>query len=514
MKNKSVRLRFAPSPTGPLHIGGVRTALYNYLMAKKNNGSFILRIEDTDQSRYVPGAEEYIQDALKWCGLILDEGPEKGGDYGPYRQSERTEIYKKYASELVNNGKAYKAFDTPEELDAKRAEAQANGNHNWQYDAKTRGEMRNSLSLSPAEVDRLEQDNMPFVIRFKMPENHTVHFVDQVRGEVSFDTNVLDDKVLYKADGYPTYHMANVIDDHLMAISDVVRGEEWLSSTPLHILLYEALGWEDTIPKFAHLPLILKPVGQGKLSKRDGAKFGFPVFPLTWEDPETKEVSEGFKETGFLAEGLDNFLAFLGWNPGTEDEIFNLDQMVDLFSIDRVSKAGARFDYEKALWFNQQHIQRASVEELLPAVSQAFNKVTIEITPEEIASIIRLFQDRVHLIPEFVSQSAYITGDVPEYDEKMIKKKWKPEQSEIFRQLIEQLQDCTPWTSAQIEDTVKHFMTQNNLGFGQVLPILRLAICGTMQGPVIFDVMQLLGQEKTVNRLNEAIPYFNTIKKQ
>ncbi len=511
MKDQSVRLRFAPSPTGPLHIGGVRTALYNYLLAKKHNGSFILRIEDTDQNRYVEGAEQYIQDALSWCGLTLDEGPSQGGDYGPYRQSERGEFYKKYIDHLLQSGWAYKAYDTPEELNQKREQAEKDGHKNWQYDASTRGEMKNSISLSESEVNDLEAHNTAYVIRFKMPKQETVQFVDLIRGKVEFTTDVLDDKVLYKADGYPTYHMANVIDDHEMKISHVIRGEEWLSSTPLHVLLYKALGWENEQPKFAHLPLILKPQGQGKLSKRDGAKFGFPVFPLSWTDPETKELWEGYKETGFIPDGFDNFLAFLGWNPGTDQEYFSIDELASVFSTDRISKSGARFDYDKAKWFNQQHIIHSTAEELFPLVKPKFDQQNYKTSDDRLLQIIDLYKERVELINEFPTQSYYLFDEVREYDEKSIRKKWKPDNSEHFLELAAEFSSQPTWDEDSIEQTVKLFMEKTGFGFGQVLPTLRLAICGTMKGPSIYSVMELLGQEESAGRLTKAIPYFTSI---
>ncbi|MBX2845725.1 MAG: glutamate--tRNA ligase, partial [Saprospiraceae bacterium] len=387
----TVRVRFAPSPTGPLHIGGVRTALYNYLFAKKHNGTFILRVEDTDQTRYVPGAEDYIKQSLNWAGLELDEGPDQGGEFGPYRQSERKALYAEYTNTLIDNGWAYRAFDTPEELDAKREAAKAAGNHSWQYDSTTRLEMKNSLTLSKEEEATFLAAGTPFAVRFKIPKDETVEFVDEIRGKVSFQTNVLDDKVLYKADGMPTYHMANVIDDHHMAISHVIRGEEWLPSTPLHVLLYKAFGWEH--PAFAHLPLILKPQGQGKLSKRDGAKFGFPVFPLVWQDGE--ESWAGYRETGFYPDGFNNMLAFLGWNPGTDQEIFSLEELIEAFDLEKVSKSGARFDYDKAKWFNQQHLIQKDDEAIAIDAHPYFAEAGMELSAETIFKVVQLYKERV-----------------------------------------------------------------------------------------------------------------------
>ena len=505
--SQPIRVRFAPSPTGPLHIGGVRTALYNYLFAKKNQGTFILRIEDTDQNRYVEGAEEYIMQALEWAGMTIDEGVQQGGDFGPYRQSERGEIYKKYANTLIENGWAYKAYDTPEELQSKRDEIE-----NWQYDATTRDTMRNSLTISEEEQKDLESKNTPFVVRFKIPTNQTVEFTDEIRGKVSVETSVLDDKVLFKADGFPTYHMANVIDDHLMEISHVIRGEEWLPSTPLHVLLYKAFGWEA--PNFAHLPLILKPEGQGKLSKRDGAKFGFPVFPLNWNDKENQEEWTGYKETGFLPVAFTNFLAFLGWNPGTEQELFSLEELANSFELERVSKAGARFDYDKAKWFNQQHISKQSNEELAQLAKPYFAESGIYINNEQLNDVIELFKERITLVNELPASSAYLFAPVSEYDEKMIRKKWKPEWSEQFENLTKKLSELNNWTAESIETCVKEFMNESGLGFGQVLPTLRLAICGTMQGPSIFHVMALIQQDEVVNRISQALPMFTELKNE
>lgn len=506
----NVRVRFAPSPTGPLHIGGVRTALYNFLLAKKLGGTFVLRIEDTDQTRFVEDAEQYIFDALKWAGMQPTESPLHGGEFGPYRQSERLHIYKSYTNILIDNGWAYKAFDTPEELNQKREDAKAEGNHSWQYDNHTRNEMRNSLTLSVDEVAKLEAENTPFVVRFKVPKHETVTFTDLVRGEVSFQTDVLDDKVLFKTDGFPTYHMANVIDDYSMKISHVIRGEEWLSSTPLHVLLYKAFGWADKMPQFAHLPLILKPVGKGKLSKRDGAKLGFPVFPMNWSDDD--ETWPGYKETGFLPEAFVNFLSFLGWNPGTEQELFSINELAESFSLDRVSKSGARFDYDKAKWFNQQHILGKSNEDLVELAKPHFIEKHIALSDEELLEVVDLFKERIEFINELPTVSYYLFKDVENFDEKMIRKKWKPELTNQFSSLIEQFSQLQDWTRDAIEAAVKDFMKENELGFGQVLPTLRLAMCGTMKGPDIFTVIYLLKKEVTLSRLEKGITYFNELK--
>jgi len=502
-----VRVRFAPSPTGPLHIGGVRTALYNYLFAKRNGGSFILRVEDTDQARYVEGAEKYIKDALKWSGLTLNEGPDEGGEYGPYRQSERKDLYAKYTNTLIEKGWAYRSFDSPDDLDKKREAAKADGNHSWQYDAKSRGEMKNSLTLNEDEENALIDQGVPFAVRFKIPANQVVEFNDAIRGRVSFQTNVLDDKVLFKADGMPTYHMANVIDDHHMAISHVIRGEEWLPSTPLHVLLYKAFDWEA--PIFAHLPLILKPEGQGKLSKRDGAKFGFPVFPLKWVDPDSNEEWAGYKETGFYPEGFNNMLAFLGWNPGTEQEIFSLVELMESFSLEKVSKSGARFDYEKAKWFNQQHLIQKDDEAIAIDAKPFFDKAGINADAETIFQVCVLYKERVQFLHEIPEKAAYIFGPVKDWDEKMIRKKWKPENREAIKTLNTTLLEIPEFNSKTIEASVKQFMEATGLGFGQVLPVLRLAICGTMKGPSIFDVMEMVGKQTVNERLTAAINNWN-----
>jgi len=510
MSNNKVRVRFAPSPTGPLHIGGVRTALYNYLLARQLGGTMILRIEDTDQTRLVKGAEQYIIDSLKWSGIEIDEGPTQGGEFGPYRQSERGTIYREFISKLLNSGWAYKAYDSPEELDAKRNEAKNTGNHSWQYDSSSRSEMKNTMTLTQDEIKSLEDKNIPYVVRFKVPKDESVKFKDLIRGDVEFNTSQLDDKVLFKADGFPTYHMANVIDDHLMKISHVIRGEEWLSSTPLHVLLYKALGWENEAPHFAHLPLILKPVGQGKLSKRDGAKFGFPVFPMTWNDAQTNEEWQGYKETGFLPEGYINMLSFLGWNPGTEQEVFTMEKLIKDFSLERVSKSGARFDYEKAKWFNQQHIKEMDVTDLVELAKPHFENQGISVN--QLEKVVTLFRDRVEFISDFPSKAYYLFDEVSEYDEKAIRKKWKPELTDQFKSLIKQLNGLETWNRDNIEQTIKQFMEDNSLGFGQVLPALRLAICGTMKGPDIFEVMAFINKENVIKRLESGISLFNQMK--
>ncbi|HFA51122.1 MAG TPA: glutamate--tRNA ligase [Bacteroidetes bacterium] len=508
MSNKNIRVRFAPSPTGPLHIGGVRTALYNYLFAKKMGGTFILRIEDTDQGRYVPGAENYIVESLKWCGLLPEEGPGIGGGHGPYRQSERKAIYGKYAHKLVENGKAYYAFDTPEELNAKREEERAKGNHNFRYDNVTRNEMKNSLTLPAAETAQKLAAGEAFTIRLKVPVGGAVSFQDLVRGEVTFQTDDLDDKVLLKADGMPTYHMANIVDDHLMEISHVIRGEEWLSSTGHHVLLYQALGWEGTMPQFAHLPLILKPTGKGKLSKRDGAKLGIPVFPIAWEAEKEEDRFLGFREFGFLPEAVINFLAFLGWNPGTEQEIFSLEELCGAFSIEKISKGGARFDYDKAKWYNQQYIQATDAAELAKIVRPLMEEKGYSVSDDFLVDYCELMRDRVVLLPEFVSAGSYFFEGVKIYDDKNIAKRWKPELKPVFEALIDLLEKTDSFEAVTLERGIKDFIAERELKMGQVFPLLRIALAGTMKGPAVFKMIELLGKTETVGRLKTAIEYF------
>ncbi len=509
---KNVRVRFAPSPTGPLHIGGVRTALYNYLFAKKYGGTFILRIEDTDQGRYVPGAEEYIIESLKWCGLVPGEGPGFGGEFVPYRQSERKAIYQKFALELVSRGEAYYAFDTPEELDFYRKTEAEKGNHNFKYDNVTRQEMKNSLTLPAEEVNRRLDAGEDYVIRLKVPENETVTFEDLIRGEVSFQTNELDDKVLMKSDGMPTYHLANIVDDHLMKISHVIRGEEWLPSTGHHVLLYRAFGWEATMPQFAHLPLILKPDGKGKLSKRDGAKFGMPVFPLGWKGDTPEDNFDGFREFGFLPEAVVNFLAFLGWNPGTEQEIFSLDELCEAFSIEKISKSGARFDYDKAKWYNQQYLHAIRGETLAEMIRPSLESQGYKVSADYLAAVCDLMKDRLTLLPDLVTQAYYFFTDVHTFDDQNIVKRWNAESRPDFEALTTALADAPGFDAASLEEVVKNFMEARNLKMGQVMPVLRLALAGTMKGPAVYEMMEVLGKERTVGRLQKAFDYFDTVK--
>jgi len=507
MDNKNIRVRFAPSPTGPLHIGGVRTALYNYLFAKKNGGTFILRIEDTDQNRYVPGAEQYIMESLKWCGIDIDEGVEQGGDYGPYRQSERKEIYNKYAEQLIESGNAYYAFDTPKELETLRNKLESEKAANKSYSASSRMEMKNSLTLPKEEVKRIIDAGEPYVIRFKMPENEDIHFSDIIRGEITVNSSALDDKVLFKSDGMPTYHLANIVDDHLMEISHVIRGEEWLPSLPLHVMLYRAFGWDA--PQFAHLPLILKPNGKGKLSKRDGDKGGFPVFPLEWKNPETGEVSPGYRESGYLPEAFINMLAFLGWNPGTEKEIFSTDELIEAFSIDRVGKAGARFDPEKAKWFNHQHLQMKSDEELKELFQKILKEKGIEAPGEYVVKVIRLIKDRATFVSDFWEHSDFFFIAPVEYDAKMVKKRWKENTGDILANLMKALEKTDNFSAATLEPAIKEYLEKNELGMGQVMTALRLALVGSGRGPGVFEIMEMLGRQEVANRVERAINQIN-----
>ena len=503
-QKSNVRVRFAPSPTGPLHIGGVRTALYNYLFAKKNGGTFILRIEDTDQKRYVEGAEEYIQDALNWLGLEIEEGPKQGGEFGPYRQSERSELYKKYAQQLVDDGKAYYAFDTPEELDAWRTKLKAEGIHSPRYDHASRLQMSNSLSLPEEEVAQKLAAGVPYVIRFKIDAGSTVKFTDLIRGEVEFQTSELDDKVMMKADGLPTYHLANIVDDHSMKISHVIRGEEWLPSTALHTLLYRAFNWEDTKPQFAHLPLINNPDGKGKLSKRHGKKFGFPVFPIDWNAENEEDSFPGFREVGFDPAAVINFLALLGWNPGTEQELFSLEELANAFSIERINKSGARFDYDKAKWFNQQYIGSKSEVELSNIVKGILKENDIELTDEKAHLWAQLLKDRVELYPEFYSKGASFK-EIEDYDYKTFRKKFKEENTAHFNAIIGDLKSMEEWDTEKISHAVKSYMEKESLSFGAIFPILRIALSGTTKGPDLFGMMELLGKDDVLNRL-ESIP--------
>lgn len=495
------RVRFAPSPTGPLHIGGVRTALYNYLYSRQQGGDFILRIEDTDSSRFVPGAEEYIQETFDWLGLSFDESPEKGGAYGPYRQSERKEIYKEYVAYLLEKGAAYIAFDTPEELDAKRSEIP-----NFQYDASTREGMRNSLTLPESETQSLIHDGVQYVVRIKVTPGVDILVNDMIRGEVIINSSVLDDKVIYKsADELPTYHLANVVDDYLMEITHVIRGEEWLPSAPLHVWLYKSLGWEENMPQFAHLPLLLKPDGKGKLSKRDGDRLGFPVFPLEWTDPASGEVSSGYRETGYLPDAVINFLAFLGWNPGTEQEIFSLDELVQAFSFDRCSKSGAKFDVEKAKWYNHQYILKMEDDKLAELFQPYLEEKGIKASREKVTGVVSLVKDRVHFVNELWDQSAYFFVAPESYDEKTVRKRWKEDTPEHMRQLIELIQQMDDFSAGNQEEIVMEWIQKNGLHTGNIMNAFRLAIVGEGKGPHMFNITEIIGKEETVKRLERAI---------
>lgn len=495
------RVRFAPSPTGPLHIGGVRTALYNYLFAKKNQGDLILRIEDTDTQRFVPGAEKYITDSFEWLGITFDEGPHVGGDYGPYRQSERKDIYKKYADILLKENKAYIAFDTPEELELKRKEIP-----NFQYDASTRMMMKNSLNLSKQETEELISKGEPYVIRFKIEPNEDIIVHDVIRGDVTINSSVLDDKVIYKSvDQLPTYHLANIVDDHLMKITQVIRGEEWLPSAPLHVLIYRAFGWEESMPKLAHLPLLLKPDGKGKLSKRDGDRLGFPVFPLEWTDPVTGNISSGYKEDGYLPDALNNFLALLGWNPGTEQELMDMSELISLFSLDRCSKNGAKFDYKKGKWFNHQYIVKSPLKELATLFSPILKEKCIQKSEKEIEQIIELVRDRVYLTTEFWSQSSFFFIAPEKYDEKVVKKRWKTETPLQMKELIMLLDGLSDFSASNQEKEVKKWIEDKGYNLGGVMNAFRLAIVGESNGPNLFDITHIIGKEETIKRLQAAI---------
>lgn len=499
--SQKVRVRFAPSPTGPLHIGGVRTALYNYLFAKKLGGDFILRIEDTDSQRFVPGAEEYIIEALTWLGIRFDEGTHVGGSYGPYRQSDRKEIYKKYVDTLLQKGMAYIAFDTPEELEAKRAVVA-----NFQYDASTRGDMRNSLTLSAEEVQALIDTNHQYVVRFKIEPNEDVLVNDLIRGEVKINSSVLDDKVLYKsADNLPTYHLANIVDDHLMEITHVIRGEEWLPSAPLHVLLYRAFGWEDTMPKFAHLPLLLKPEGNGKLSKRDGDRLGFPVFPLEWKDPKTGEISSGYRESGYLPEAVVNFLSLLGWNPGNDQEIMTMDELIQLFSLERCSKSGAKFDYEKGKWFNHQYIQLKSNADIAQLFLPFLQERNIDASIAYTETVVGLVKERVNFVKELWDQSFFFFQAPVAYDEKVVKKRWKEESPAQLSELADVINGIADFSAHNQEEVVKGWIESKGYHLGNIMNAFRLAIVGESKGPHMFDITAAIGKEETVNRLRKAI---------
>ena len=500
-----VRVRFAPSPTGPLHIGGVRTALYNYLFAKKNGGKMILRIEDTDQKRYVDGAEQYILDSLEWCGIHLDESIIHGGKYGPYRQSQRKEIYRPYAEQLVNNGFAYYAFDTAEELNLMRERMKKAGVTSPQYNSVTRSTMKNSLSLSDDEVKKRLNNEEPYVIRIKMPRNQEVKLFDVIRGWVVVNTNKMDDKVIFKSDGMPTYHLANVVDDYLMKISHVIRGEEWLPSAPLHVLLYEYLGWKSQQPQFAHLPLLLKPDGNGKLSKRDGDRLGFPVFPLNWKNPETGEISLGYKEGGYLPEAFINMLAFLGWNPGTPQEIFSIDDLCETFTLDRVGKSGAKFDFDKTKWFNQQYLRSKSKLELAEMLQVILKKNDISAELNYVANVCQQLKERATFIKDMWSEGKYYFQPPKSYDDKVIRKKWDNDIKDILNELKIELAELVDFSAENIETVFKLFLEKKKIKMGVLLPVLRVSLTGLAMGPSLFNIAELIGKKETLFRIDTAI---------
>ncbi|MCR4764874.1 MAG: glutamate--tRNA ligase [Bacteroidaceae bacterium] len=501
MAERKVRVRFAPSPTGALHIGGVRTALYNYLFARQHGGDMVFRIEDTDSNRFVPGAEEYILESFRWLGIDFDEGVSFGGQHGPYRQSERRAIYQQYVQVLLDAGKAYIAFDTPQELEAKRNEIA-----NFQYDASTRLQMRNSLTLSKEEVDQLIADGTQYVVRFKIEPNEQVHVNDLIRGEVVINSSILDDKVLYKsADQLPTYHLANIVDDHLMEISHVIRGEEWLPSAPLHVLLYRAFGWEDTMPQFAHLPLLLKPEGNGKLSKRDGDRLGFPVFPLEWHDPKTGEMSHGYREEGYLPEAVINFLALLGWNPGNDQEIMTMDEMIQLFDINRCSKAGAKFDYKKLIWFNHEYVLMKSDEEVAALFMPELKERGIEASLDKVTTIVGLVKNRVNFVKELWDNCHYFFVAPTEYDEKTVKKRWKENSAQQMTELRDVLQGIDDFSIENQEKVVMAWIEAQGYKTGDIMNAFRLTLVGEGKGPHMFDISGTLGKEETLKRMDRAI---------
>ena len=501
MSDRKVRVRFAPSPTGALHIGGVRTALYNYLFARQHGGDLVFRIEDTDSNRFVPGAEEYIIESFRWLGIKFDEGVSFGGEHGPYRQSERRSIYKKYVDQLLAADKAYIAFDTPEQLEAKRAEIQ-----NFQYDARTRCEMNNSLTLPKEEVERRIADGEQYVVRFKVEPGIDVHIDDMIRGHVVIKSDILDDKVLYKsADELPTYHLANIVDDHLMEITHVIRGEEWLPSAPLHVLLYRAFGWEDTMPTFAHLPLLLKPEGKGKLSKRDGDRLGFPVFPLEWHDPKTGDVSSGYRESGYFPEAVVNFLALLGWNPGTEQELFTLDELVQAFDIHKCSKAGARFDYQKGIWFNHEYMLKKSNEEIANLFAPIVANNGVDESMERITKVVAMMKDRVNFVKELWPLCSFFFIAPTEYDEKTVKKRWKADSAKVMSELADVLEGIDDFSVEGQEPVVMKWVEEKGYKLGDVMNAFRLTLVGIGKGPGMFDISAFLGKEETLKRMRKAI---------
>ena len=503
--NRKIRVRFAPSPTGPLHIGGVRTALYNYLFAKKYDGDFLLRIEDTDQGRFVPGAEDYIIESLKWAGIMPNEGVGVGGPHAPYRQSERKEVYRQFAEKLVADGNAYYAFDTAEELEKLRKELEESKASNTSYSYLVRSQMKNSISLSAEEVKQRLASGASFVIRIKMPENEIIKATDLIRGQVEVNTSTLDDKVLFKSDGLPTYHLANIVDDHLMEITHVIRGEEWLPSLPLHILLYRYLGWEDTMPQFAHLPLLLKPDGKGKLSKRDGDKLGFPVFPLHWKDPASGEISSGYRESGYFSEAFINMLAFLGWNPGTEQELFSVDELAEHFSIDHVHKAGARFDFEKAKWFNHQYLVRRDNTEIAYEFDKILKQKGINAQFNYVVKVVSIVKERVNFVHELWGQASFFFVAPESYDQEVIKKRWKDDVPTLIAEVKPRIQKIEPFTAESFKETVHHFVEEKQANMGAIMNCLRLSLVGGSFGPDLPVIAELIGKDEVIARIDEAL---------
>ncbi len=512
--NQRTRVRFAPSPTGPLHIGGVRTALYNYLYARKQGGDFILRIEDTDRSRFVEGAEGYIRASLKWLGIRPDEGVEEGGEYGPYRQSERKGHYEKYAAQLIREGKAYYAFDTPQELEEMREHMKQTGEANPVYSYATREKMKNSLTLSEGEVQDWLSSGKPYVIRLLVPPDEEVQLEDLVRGPVRIHSSNIDDKILVKSDGMPTYHLANVVDDHLMKISHVIRGEEWLPSAPLHVLLYRFLGWEDTMPAFAHLPLLLKPDGNGKLSKRSADKLGIPIYPLEWKDPKSGEVSKGFREEGYLPEALVNFLALLGWNPGTEEELFDMEALIEAFSLQKIGKSGARFDIEKAKWFNQQYLKEKSNAELAGYLLKDLDAAGIPCTKEKAEAVCGLLKERVTFPSEFIRQGMYFFKAPEQYDEKVARKKWNDEARTVLSGFAAELGQVKSSDREAFAGALNAVLEREGIKIGRIMQALRLAVTGTGSGPDLMEIMVVLGKDEVIKRIDKALKRLNGYGKE
>jgi glutamyl-tRNA synthetase len=502
---REIRVRFAPSPTGPLHLGGVRTALYNYLFARKHGGKMILRVEDTDQTRFYPGAEDYIVESLTWCGIQFDEGVHVGGADAPYRQSERKEMYRQYADMLVEKGHAYYAFDTAEELDEIRERMKAAGNNAWQYNHITRVNMKNSLTLPADEVNRRLESGEPYVIRIKIPRNEEVKLNDLIRGVVVVNTNNLDDKVLFKSDGMPTYHLANVVDDYLMRISHVIRGEEWLPSAPLHVLLYRYLGWEDVMPEFAHLPLILKPDGNGKLSKRDGDRLGFPVFPLEWKDPFTGEISSGYRESGWFPEAVVNLVALLGWHPADNQEVFSMEELIEAFSLDRVSKSGAKFDVDKARWFNQYYLRKKTDQELATLVAPYFEYENIAVDKEKLVRVVAAVKERAIFPKDIYNDARYFFVRPQTLDMDQLRKKWKEDTAGHIQQLAAIYATLGSFEATVIENATKQYLQQNQLAVGAIMPVIRIFLTGSLTGPVVFDIAAILGREETIARMQAGI---------